>query len=448
MTERKPIEKRIRFEVFKRDMFTCQYCGRKVPDVVLQCDHIKPLAKGGKNEITNLITSCFDCNSGKSDKQLSDNSSVVKQQKQLELIQEKKEQLEMIFKWKESLDKIDKFTFERIAKQIELRMKPNTLDEKGKQGIRSLIKKYSVEKILHAIEIAAEKYLQYNKNGGVTQESAENYIKKISGILYTESLGPVQQKIVYLKGIVRNQFNVENSTTISMLINDYVKALKSQGYNDEDVIKDFEDELIPKTFEIRWWSEWKKIITKWTDDVNNWKKDNKATEKNIQQNYDKETLASFAVLDFCEIETCIKMIMYLGKQFPNFDQETYKTVILSKMLEFVGIVLKMSPEEFRKYNDQDQKNDFLDEYIASKDELTQPFTLEEDLDKDLDDYFLLEKSSSLIDKCSFEIFEIILHTSNRYSYENKMEILRDLDKEIITYQNKTTTNPKWETLSR
>lgn len=32
---RKPISKKIRFEVFKRDGFTCQYCGRMAPDVVL-----------------------------------------------------------------------------------------------------------------------------------------------------------------------------------------------------------------------------------------------------------------------------------------------------------------------------------------------------------------------------------------------------------------------------
>ena len=62
---RKPISKRTRFEVFKRDMFSCQYCGKKSPDVVLHVDHIKPVSKGGKNTITNLITACRDCNLGK-----------------------------------------------------------------------------------------------------------------------------------------------------------------------------------------------------------------------------------------------------------------------------------------------------------------------------------------------------------------------------------------------
>ncbi len=63
--KRKAIPKSVRFEVFKRDNFTCQYCGRKAPDVVLEVDHINPVANGGENDILNLVTSCRDCNSGK-----------------------------------------------------------------------------------------------------------------------------------------------------------------------------------------------------------------------------------------------------------------------------------------------------------------------------------------------------------------------------------------------
>ena len=60
---------RLRFEVFKRDNFTCQYCGRNVKEdgVKLHCDHIIPQSKGGEDNMKNLITSCMECNSGKSD---------------------------------------------------------------------------------------------------------------------------------------------------------------------------------------------------------------------------------------------------------------------------------------------------------------------------------------------------------------------------------------------
>lgn len=59
------LTKKQRFEVFKRDQFVCQYCGRHPPAVVLEVDHITAVASGGTNEPHNLLTSCFDCNRGK-----------------------------------------------------------------------------------------------------------------------------------------------------------------------------------------------------------------------------------------------------------------------------------------------------------------------------------------------------------------------------------------------
>lgn len=70
--DRKPISNKLRFEILKRDSFTCQYCGRKAPDVELEIDHIVPVARGGCNDIDNLITACHECNMGKRDRCLED----------------------------------------------------------------------------------------------------------------------------------------------------------------------------------------------------------------------------------------------------------------------------------------------------------------------------------------------------------------------------------------
>jgi len=75
MKERQTISKSLRFDIFKRDAFTCQYCGRRPPDVILELDHIHPVSKGGDNDEMNLVTSCFDCNRGKRDKVLQDHAS-------------------------------------------------------------------------------------------------------------------------------------------------------------------------------------------------------------------------------------------------------------------------------------------------------------------------------------------------------------------------------------
>ncbi len=64
-TNRKPMSKKLRFEVFKRDGFKCQYCGAHPPTAILEPDHIKPVADGGTNDMDNLVTACFNCNRGK-----------------------------------------------------------------------------------------------------------------------------------------------------------------------------------------------------------------------------------------------------------------------------------------------------------------------------------------------------------------------------------------------
>jgi len=58
----------IRYTVLKRDCFKCVLCGASPATLVtcnLHVDHVVSLAKGGRNEITNLRTLCDNCNLGK-----------------------------------------------------------------------------------------------------------------------------------------------------------------------------------------------------------------------------------------------------------------------------------------------------------------------------------------------------------------------------------------------
>jgi hypothetical protein len=84
---------RTRFEVLKRDSFTCRYCGRKTPEVVLQVDHVIPSSQGGSNDMENLVTACWECNSGKSDKPLSELAPVTDVEEQAILMLERERQL-------------------------------------------------------------------------------------------------------------------------------------------------------------------------------------------------------------------------------------------------------------------------------------------------------------------------------------------------------------------
>ena len=62
----------IRLVVLQRDGFLCLYCGSDGGGKALHCDHVVPLAKGGKSVLGNLKVACKTCNSSKKDKFLSE----------------------------------------------------------------------------------------------------------------------------------------------------------------------------------------------------------------------------------------------------------------------------------------------------------------------------------------------------------------------------------------
>lgn len=54
-------------KVFRRDHFTCQYCGLNGKDdfsnwLVLTIDHVHPHLHGGARKMENLVTACRPCN--------------------------------------------------------------------------------------------------------------------------------------------------------------------------------------------------------------------------------------------------------------------------------------------------------------------------------------------------------------------------------------------------
>ena len=75
---------KLRFQILSRDNFTCQYCGRKAPEALLEIEHSIPAKMVGRSDWEkdgvelrlrgnlvkykeNLIVACFECNHGKGD---------------------------------------------------------------------------------------------------------------------------------------------------------------------------------------------------------------------------------------------------------------------------------------------------------------------------------------------------------------------------------------------
>jgi 5-methylcytosine-specific restriction endonuclease McrA len=56
----RPHAKLTRREVFRRDNYTCQYCGRR--EAGLTVDHVTPRYQGGLHIWTNVVAACAACN--------------------------------------------------------------------------------------------------------------------------------------------------------------------------------------------------------------------------------------------------------------------------------------------------------------------------------------------------------------------------------------------------
>lgn len=70
--KRRRIPPSVRWDILKRDNFTCTACGAcriSDPSVRLHVDHIHPISKGGTDDPSNLRTLCSKCNQGKGDRE-------------------------------------------------------------------------------------------------------------------------------------------------------------------------------------------------------------------------------------------------------------------------------------------------------------------------------------------------------------------------------------------
>ena len=161
---RENIEKKIRFEVFKRDSFKCQYCGRSAPDIILEVDHIVPICGNGDSNIINLITSCFDCNRGKGSRLLSDQSALSKQRKQMEELEERRQQIELMMDWYKSQQDIETLELDKIVVFINQKFEPFSLNKTDINNLSKAIKKYELIEVLEAIDHTIDWYLDKSFN--------------------------------------------------------------------------------------------------------------------------------------------------------------------------------------------------------------------------------------------------------------------------------------------
>ena len=251
--------KKLRFEVFKRDKFTCQYCGRAAPDIILHVDHIEPVSKGGKDDLFNLVTSCRDCNLGKGNRQLSDDTVLKQRKRQLDELQERREQLEMQLDWQRSLLEEDEFTITELADFWTDLVPGFHLNEQGLQNLRRWVAKYSVTEVIEAMKTSTTQYLKYENADNPTipthasVEHAIDYIPRICAVKAASREKPYLQRLFYIRGILRKRLNRINERALIQFME---RTLKS-GVPVEAI------ESLAK--EAKHWTEFRETMESWQE---------------------------------------------------------------------------------------------------------------------------------------------------------------------------------------
>lgn len=223
---RKAVPKKTRFEVFKRDAFTCQYCGCKAPDVVLHCDHVHPVAEGGTNDLMNLITACEDCNGGKGARLLDDAQVVAKARAQMEEINERRIQLEMLASWHRELSALGNMSVQVLEDFWRETLEADyAFSKHGQSIVKKWLKRFSEDELLTAISESVGSYVKRGADGAPTQESVEkafDFIPRVAAMRRKQAENPHLKQVYYIRGILRNRLSYLNETAAVNLMDEAV----------------------------------------------------------------------------------------------------------------------------------------------------------------------------------------------------------------------------------
>lgn len=149
------ISKKIRFEVFKRDGFQCAYCGKTPPEVALEIDHIEPKSKGGKDEIENYITACFDCNRGKRNIPLDKIPNKINDN--LEILKAKEEQLKEYKKYILKIRNRKKQDINKIENTFKIYFPQKCFTDIFKDSVKRFVENLDIYTNIDAMESACLK---------------------------------------------------------------------------------------------------------------------------------------------------------------------------------------------------------------------------------------------------------------------------------------------------
>lgn len=152
----------------------------------------------------------------------------------------------MMMMWRKEIKLIDEQYVESFCDQYKELVPGWVVNDRGILIIKSLLRKYSYAQLISALESAVEK-LKFNDELIATSETASQVLTNISKIAAFKTLPEVEQRIRYIRGIIRNRMYCNEVLCLSLL-----KDSVESGADIEEL------EYIAKS--ARNWTEWRLIM--------------------------------------------------------------------------------------------------------------------------------------------------------------------------------------------
>jgi hypothetical protein len=180
-----PEYKRIKYEVFEKDSFKCQFCGKGVPLVTLQLIRIQDTQQNDEwLDTAFLSTSCKICEKKKSgvDEKILNNGYLS-----IDELEERLQQLKMLINWRRGMLNIRKQQLANLVSYWEKKLPGFSVDNDQKKFMATYISKYSSDEIKSAMDMAVDKFIKYSDDGILDKNSIRTAFAKIPDICLTKT---------------------------------------------------------------------------------------------------------------------------------------------------------------------------------------------------------------------------------------------------------------------
>lgn len=146
--------------------------------------------------------------------------------------------------------------FDGFVSYIEEKIPGYSINANGLNKLKNLFNKYDFDLLLECVDISCAQYLKYDEEDKPTKDSIEVFLDKIGGIAYNKSRSPIQDKVEYIINYGNKVAYGWKKQDVKALLERYVVTLKKCGYDEDSIITDLQDYVIPIIDYTRDWRQW------------------------------------------------------------------------------------------------------------------------------------------------------------------------------------------------